>query len=1450
MRKFLPDLLIILLLLALPLIIFAPQTLGGQTMLPADNLYQWEPFATYREVKSAPEVPHNALLSDLVLENYVWKDFVRSSISGGEIPLWNPHLFAGVPFLAAGQHSALYPLSVIYYVLPLAAAYGWYTVVQLWLAGLFMLMFARGLGQGRTGATVAAVSWQLSGFFLARAVFPMIISAAAWLPLLLLMVEYVIRARPLFGRPATLPWAAGGAIGLGLVVYAGHVEITYYILLVMGFYAAARLLAGAWAARREAGTIGKLVRRGGWLLVMVIVGLALGAAQFLPLFEVASQNFREGSRTLEEITGWAYPKRRALAFLMPNFFGNPSHHAYWDVFSGQTVPATVNALGEPIDTIYWGIKNYVEGGAYLGILPMALAAFGLVAAFRRRRPDGATKSPPSREYRAAASATPVRTGETRPVPPYRAIFATLAVTALTFIFGLPTYAILYTLLPGFNQLHSPFRWVFPMTLCVAMLAGYGADALLQVRRTDDDRWARRFGWALLGAGGLTLGGLLLSRLLFAQIEPLVDRALRALALAETAFADASMFYSYQFGNALLLGLFLAAAGLVFLLSRRTLTLPGRLGGGPAWPWLAVAVIALDLALAIAGFYPAVDPALLDFTPPSLEWLQGRYAEEGPFRITTLNEPGVDTLHANIPWMYGLQDVRGYDSIIPKQYTDYMALISPQFQLDFNRVAPLTTAQPWALESPLLDLLNVRYVVTESTIDDPGWPLVYEDAAVRIYENTHVMPRAYTLPGTAQLYYTADDDFAELVQTVDPRTAVMVYVPVEPPDAPPGDRGFEPGQPAAQPITEYRNVQVTVEATVDEPSWLVLGDSIFTGWRAYVRPAGADEDFEREFPLHRVNGNFRGVRIDPAALAESYAEQVVGGEVTLSETWAVRFRYSPASFQVGAFLSFMAGVVIVFAAGVYLWRTFYGGEDEGEAGTMRRLGKNSIVPIVINLFNKGIDFALAFIVLRVLGPQDAGIYYYAIVVFGWFDILTNFGLNTFLTREVARDRSQAGRYLLNTSVLRLALSGLGVPLLVIFLLARQALASPPLDATAITALGLLYVGLLPTSLSTGMSALFYAFEKAEYPAAITTVGAISKAVLGLSVLVAGWGVIGLAGASIVTNLITLALMLYMARGLIWPEGFTRLRRNIPVVERPLLRHMVGESWPLMINHLLATIFFKIDVILMEPINGVTVVGWYSTAYKWLDALNVIPAFLSAALLPVMSRQAQEDTSALAASYRLSVKLLLMVALPLAVATTFIAYALIMLLGGPQYLPDGALALQLMIWSIPIGWVNSVTQYVLIALDQQRLLTRVFFIAVVFNIGANLVFLPIYSYPAAAVITILSEALLLAMFLRLLKRTLRVRLLEASLSEAEARGALPLWGMAWRPAAAALLMFGVMVLVWPLSGPLAVVTGVIVYLVSLVMLRPLDAHEQAQLAPLVPGRLRAGRMRAGSSVRPAS
>jgi hypothetical protein len=113
-----------------------------------------------------------------------------------------------------------------------------------------LYLFIRVLGLRRLSALFGAIVYQLSLFMVVSVVFPMIVAGAAWLPLVLTAIELVVQQRPaLGGRPATLPWLALGTLALGIQILAGHVEITYYTLLVAGAYSAWR--SSPWISRRR-----------------------------------------------------------------------------------------------------------------------------------------------------------------------------------------------------------------------------------------------------------------------------------------------------------------------------------------------------------------------------------------------------------------------------------------------------------------------------------------------------------------------------------------------------------------------------------------------------------------------------------------------------------------------------------------------------------------------------------------------------------------------------------------------------------------------------------------------------------------------------------------------------------------------------------------------------------------------------------------------------------------------------------------------------------------------------------------------------------------------------------------------------------------------------------------------------------------------------------------------
>ena len=123
-----------------------------------------------------------------------------------------------------------------------------------------------------------------------------------------------------------------------------------------------------------------------------------------------------------------------------------------------------------------------------------------------------------------------------------------------------------------------------------------------------------------------------------------------------------------------------------------------------------------------------------------------------------------------------------------------------------------------------------------------------------------------------------------------------------------------------------------------------------------------------------------------------------------------------------------------------------------------------------------------------------------------------------------------------------------------------------------------------------------------------------------------------------------------------------------------------------------------------------------------------------------------------SYRLAIKLLIMLALPMATLFTLLAAPLVGFLSGTAFLPHGAIALQILVWSIIFGWINSLTNYALMALDRQRQVMLASAARVIFAVVMNLLLVRQFSYIASAGIIISGELLLMILFYTDLRRQL--------------------------------------------------------------------------------------------------
>ena len=213
-------------------------------------------------------------------------EYAGARLARGELPLWNPHQGAGMPFLATLQVGVLYPPNALHALLPVQTAFLVLAALHLGLAMLLAGMLARALGAGTAGSVLSGLAYAGSVQVIGAIWSPPVQYAAAWAPGLFLAVDRVAArpgARPALGLALTLAlalltgWPYGVAIAcLGAALYA---------LLVLG--------ADAVTQRRlRVGAVLALVAGG-------LAGVVLAGPQLAPTLELLSRSCRSFGSLVE-----------------------------------------------------------------------------------------------------------------------------------------------------------------------------------------------------------------------------------------------------------------------------------------------------------------------------------------------------------------------------------------------------------------------------------------------------------------------------------------------------------------------------------------------------------------------------------------------------------------------------------------------------------------------------------------------------------------------------------------------------------------------------------------------------------------------------------------------------------------------------------------------------------------------------------------------------------------------------------------------------------------------------------------------------------------------------------------------------------------------------------------------------------------------------------------------
>lgn len=284
-----------------------------------ENVYIAFLFLCIAVIYFAPVVFSSQTFASRDLYNFFTprRFFAAETIRNGSIPLWNPYLASGVPFLANHQSSLFYPLSMLYYVLPFHMGFKCFIIIHYYLAGLFMFFLMRHWRYDCPSSITAGIVFMFGGYMISILDNLAFLTSAVWLPLIVLFFDRSLRERR--SRYSILT-----GIIIGFQILGG--DASCYILSTFLFMFAYLLY---YLITEE----GFSIRGQGKVLFFFplawVIGIGVSAIQIVPFIEFLFHSTRMEGLTYEEITKWSYNPLELLQLLVPYLFGTTVPMSRW-----------------------------------------------------------------------------------------------------------------------------------------------------------------------------------------------------------------------------------------------------------------------------------------------------------------------------------------------------------------------------------------------------------------------------------------------------------------------------------------------------------------------------------------------------------------------------------------------------------------------------------------------------------------------------------------------------------------------------------------------------------------------------------------------------------------------------------------------------------------------------------------------------------------------------------------------------------------------------------------------------------------------------------------------------------------------------------------------------------------------------------------------------------------
>jgi hypothetical protein len=765
------------------------------------------------------------------------RSFWAESIKQGSFPLWNPYQFSGHPFFANPQHGMLYPLSSFFFLFPFDVAFNAIIILHFFLGGLFTYLFLKDLKVNQTGSLISGLIFMLSGYLLSVHSLLTILLSSVWTPLILMFFRRAI-LKPGFKNEVF------SAIFVTLSFLGGGIEIVYgnfFVLLIMVIFLPSsdiefvgdkprcyKSFCGI-STSRPLCAVPIYWGRIRSLLIVSVLFLFLSAVQLFPFIELFHHSIRGNGMSYQEATTWSFAPKDLLLFFLPDAYGY-----FLDMKK------------------YWVSQCWFKT-LYTGGLPFILSA--IFFTFRKDRK----------------------------------LYLALMLFSLFLSLGKcnPFYPFVFKYIPFFSGIRYPAKFLYIFVLVLSITAGLGFQKLSEYSKDNEKKRLKH----LVLVFSLVSGSLLLfSALGHQQVEHFLK--LKGIDSPDFNFLAVNLHHAQRF-------LFYLA--LFFLLL--------RVGYEVRWrSWVKVlfpVFLAADL-FGNMGFYGKEKTEDYFRRAKGLEMISSdrdffrlfstaktisqnaTIIIEHPTSLNILKEKSLPPMNL----LFQLHDIWGIDVIRVKRVDDLYKVftntpsISATHLIDLYGVKYITSVTPLE-ENDKFELIYARLEGLEGKRED-----LLKENTIKLYKNRTPLPRTWLVrnykvaDSNAILSMMIQKEFRpgqEVLLEEEPKWGGNISLPKTNDEAKPLSRLLQTVD-----ILSENNNRLILQAKAIENSLLVLSDTYFPGWKAFVDG--------KETKIYRADYAFRAIPLKAG-------------------THRVEFIYDPISFKlgVGGTLMGIIGCVVIILA---------------------------------------------------------------------------------------------------------------------------------------------------------------------------------------------------------------------------------------------------------------------------------------------------------------------------------------------------------------------------------------------------------------------------------------------------------------------------------------------------------------------------------------------------------